>query len=127
MYYKNITVLQDYITDIDYKKQKIFSSYNEIDFDYLIIACGSKHTYFGNDQWEEYAPGLKTIEGLTEIRRRVLNAFELAEICPDIKQKRRQLSFVIVGGGPTGVELAGAISEMSRYTLAKDFKILISL
>lgn len=120
--YKNITVLQDYITEIDLENRQVKSTYLAHDYDYLILACGSKHTYFGQNQWEENAPGLKTLEGATEIRRRVLNAFELAEICPDIKERKRQLSFVIVGGGPTGVELAGAIGEMSRYTLAKDFK-----
>jgi NADH dehydrogenase len=91
-------------------------------FDYLILACGATHSYFGHDNWEEFAPGLKTLEQATEIRRRVLTAFENAERAIDPEERRKYLTFVIVGGGPTGVELAGAIGEMSRFTLAKDFR-----
>src|SRR6185436_10952775 len=98
------------------------SDAGDLQFDYLILCCGASHSYFGHDEWEEFAPGLKTLEQATEIRRRVLTAFENAERATDPEERRKYLTFVIVGGGPTGVELAGAIGEMSRYTLAKDFR-----
>jgi NADH dehydrogenase len=91
-------------------------------YDYLLLACGAQHAYFGHEEWEPYAPGLKSLPQATEIRRRVLEAFEAAEREQDTEARRRYLTFVVVGGGPTGVELAGAIGEMSRYTLAKDFR-----
>jgi NADH dehydrogenase len=91
-------------------------------YDYLVLACGAKHAYFGNEQWEAHAPGLKTLEQATEIRRRVLSAFEEAEKDAGPELKRALLTFAIVGGGATGVELAGAIGEMSRFTLARDFR-----
>jgi NADH dehydrogenase len=87
-----------------------------------VLACGAHHDYFGHDEWEEFAPGLKSLAQATEIRRRVLTAFEEAEKEPDPERQRALLTFVIVGGGPTGVELAGAIGEMSRFTLARDFR-----
>ena len=93
-----------------------------LNYDFLIVAAGATHSYFGNDQWEENAPGLKTIEDATEIRRRVLAAFEAAEVEPDSKRRDELLTFVVVGGGPTGVELSGAISELSRHTLLHDFR-----
>ncbi len=120
--YKNIKVLQAEVIDTELENKKVTTNIGEFKYDYLILACGTRHTYFGNDNWEEYAPGLKTLQQATEIRRRVLTAFELAETENDPEQKRMLLTFVIVGGGPTGVELAGAIGEMSRYTLAKDFR-----
>jgi NADH dehydrogenase len=86
------------------------------------LCCGATDSYFGHDGWTEYAPGLKSLEQATEIRRRVLTAFENAERISDSEEQKKYLTFVIVGGGPTGVELAGAIGEMSRYTLAKDFR-----
>jgi NADH dehydrogenase len=91
-------------------------------YDYLVLACGSSHAYFGRDEWEEHAPGLKTLAQATEIRRRVLLAYELAEIEREPARQRALLTFVVVGGGPTGVELAGALGEMSRFTLARDFR-----
>jgi NADH dehydrogenase len=91
-------------------------------YDYLILACGAGHAYFGRDEWEEFAPGLKTLEQALEIRRRVLSAYERAEIESDAARQRALLTFVVVGGGPTGVELAGALGEMSRFTLARDFR-----
>jgi NADH:ubiquinone reductase (H+-translocating) len=93
-----------------------------LSYDYLILACGATHSYFGHEEWEESAPGLKTIEQATEIRRRILLSFENAEKESDLTKKRMLQTFVIVGGGPTGVELAGAIGEMSRFTLKKDFR-----
>ena len=119
---KNLRVLQEAVTSIDFESQKVVTSNESIPFDFLLLACGATHSYFGNDHWEPYAPGLKTLEQATEIRRRVLTAFEAAETTHDPAERKRLLTFVVVGGGPTGVELAGAIGEMSRFTLAKDFR-----
>ena len=120
--YSNIRVLLGTVESLDLEKKIVEADIGEFSFDYLILCCGATHSYFGHDEWEEYAPGLKTLEQATEIRRRVLLAFENAESAADPEERRRYLTFVIVGGGPTGVELAGAIGEMSRYTLAKDFR-----
>ena len=120
--YRNVTVLQSVVSKIDREKHIVYSDAGEISFDYLVVATGVKHSYFGKPEWEEYAPGLKTLAQATEIRRRVLVAFEEAEKAKDRERQKQLLTFVIVGGGPTGVELAGAIGEMSRYTLAKDFR-----
>jgi len=92
-----------------------------IPYDRLIIATGARHSYFGHDEWAEYAPGLKTIEDATFIRRKILLAFERAEVEPDLLERKRLLTFVVVGGGPTGVEMAGAISDLARNILARDF------
>jgi NADH dehydrogenase len=94
----------------------------ELGFDFLILACGAQHSYFGHPQWEEFAPGLKTVEQAIEIRRRILSAFEVAENEIDEDRQRALLNFVVVGGGPTGVELAGAIADISRTVLVKDFR-----
>ncbi|MEY2489755.1 MAG: hypothetical protein QOC70_1697 [Verrucomicrobiota bacterium] len=94
----------------------------EIAYDYLILATGSRHSYFGHDEWERFAPGLKSLEDAVEIRRRLLLAFEYAEKITDEAAKAAAMTFVVIGGGPTGVEMAGAIAEISRYTLAKDFR-----
>src|SRR5262249_34998841 len=93
-----------------------------IPFDYLVIATGAEHAYFGHDDWASYAPGLKTIDDATYLRRRILLAFERAEAEPDDTERRRLLNFVVVGGGPTGVEMAGAIAELSKRALASDFR-----
>jgi NADH dehydrogenase len=93
-----------------------------VEYDYLIVATGATHSYFGRDEWEPWAPGLKTVEDALEVRRRVLSAFEAAEREPDRQRVRELLTFVVVGGGPTGVELAGALSEIGRLTVAKDFR-----
>ncbi|MCH7868334.1 MAG: NAD(P)/FAD-dependent oxidoreductase [Myxococcales bacterium] len=119
---RNIRVLRERVLDVDLSKRVVVSDAGDHPYDYLILACGSKHAYFGNEAWEEYAPGLKTLEQATEIRRRVLSAFEEAEKETKPEVKRSLLTFVIVGGGPTGVELAGAIGEMSHFTLTRDFR-----
>ena len=119
---RNITVLQDEVTGIDLAGHRVLARECVLAYDYLLLACGARHFYFGHEEWEEFAPGLKTIEQATEIRRRVLTAFEAAERTIDPADRRKHLTFVIVGGGPTGVELAGAIGEMSRFTLARDFR-----
>jgi NADH dehydrogenase len=120
--FSNVEVLEGEVTDVLLDKKQAVTDFGTFDYDYLILACGALHSYFGHDQWEEYAPGLKTIEQATEIRRRILQSFERAERTHDLQQRRSLLTFVVVGGGPTGVELAGAIGEMSRFTLSHDFK-----
>lgn len=119
---QNTKVLLGNVTSIDLANQAVKTDIGDLTYDYLLLACGAKHSYFGRDDWEPFAPGLKTIEQATEIRRRILTAYEIAERTDDSAQRKKQLTFVVVGGGPTGVELAGAIGEMSRYTLARDFR-----
>lgn len=120
--FKNITVHLANVEDIDLKNKKIVSDIGDIPYDYLVLACGAKHSYFGSERWEEVAPGLKTLEQATEIRRRILMAFEKAETEADVERRNCLLTFIIVGGGPTGVELAGAIAELSHHTLTNDFR-----
>jgi NADH:ubiquinone reductase (H+-translocating) len=119
---RNIRVLKADAQKVDVAGRKLITDCGEFPYDYLLLACGSKHAYFGHEEWERSAPGLKTLSQATEIRRRVLEAFEAAERDLSVEARRRHLTFVVVGGGPTGVELAGAIGEMSRYTLARDFR-----
>jgi NADH dehydrogenase len=121
--YKNIDVLMDEATGIDTASCRVqLKSGTRFEYDYLILATGSTHSYFGKDEWATVAPGLKTIEDATEIRRRVLLAFELAERAMLETGKHPALNFVIVGGGPTGVELAGAISDIARIYMTRDFR-----
>jgi len=120
--YSNISVIQGEVTEALPKMKMVVTDIGEYKYDYLILACGVRHSYFGQETWEEYAPGLKTIEQATEIRHRILTGFESAEREKDVSQQKKHLTFIIVGGGPTGVELAGAIGEMSRFTLTKDFR-----
>ncbi|MEZ6144637.1 MAG: NAD(P)/FAD-dependent oxidoreductase [Planctomycetaceae bacterium] len=119
---RNVRVLQGAVTGVELNQSLVQTDFGDVPYDYLLLACGAGHSYFGHAEWEEHAPGLKTIEQATEIRRRVLTAFEQAERNPNPSEQKRLLTFVVIGGGPTGVELAGAIGEMSRYTLAKDFR-----
>lgn len=122
---KNIEVILGEATGFDKENKKvILSDGSEIDFDYLIVAGGARHSYFGHDEWEKLAPGLKTLEDAVAIRRNVLVAFEHAEREAYLTGNRRRLTFVIIGGGPTGVELAGAIADIARQALAKDFKMI---
>jgi NADH:quinone reductase (non-electrogenic) len=119
---KNITVFMDKIAAIDKSAREVVTSERRIRFDYLIVATGARHAYFGHDEWEEFAPGLKKIDEATEIRRRILLAFEKAEATVDEIERRRLLTFVVVGGGPTGVEMAGAIAELAHRTIVRDFR-----
>jgi NADH dehydrogenase len=120
--YKNISVYLGNVSGVDLANKKIKTTNHEISYDYLLLACGAKHSYFAHPEWEENAPGLKTLEQATEIRRRILTAFEMAETETNLELQKQHLTFLIVGGGPTGVELAGAIAEISRQTLMKDFR-----
>ncbi len=119
---ENIDSVLARVDGIDLKNHQIRAGDLRWNYDFLVMACGARHSYFGNPSWEEHAPGLKTLEQATEIRRRVLLAFELAEREADPLLSRRWMTFIVVGGGPTGVELAGAIAEIARYTLEKDFR-----
>ena len=118
----NVKVVQDKIISVNPKTKKVTGANGEYPYDYLILAAGATHNYFGNEHWETRAPGLKTLSQATEIRRRIMTAFEKAEVELDPEERKKLLTFVVVGGGPTGVELAGAIGEMTRYTLARDFR-----
>ena len=120
--HKNTEVLLAEVTDIDPANRRVVLRDGEVSYDTLILAAGARHYYFGHDEWEPLAPGLKTVEDATEIRRRILLAFERAEREPDLDQRRAWLTFVVVGGGPTGVELAGALGEIARDTLRQDFR-----
>ncbi len=120
--YQNVHCRLANATHVDAGAKMLVTDSGSIPYDRLVLACGATHSYFGNDEWEEHAPGLKTIEQATEIRRRVLTAFEQAELATDAETRKELLTFVVVGGGPTGVELAGALGEISRYTLSKDFR-----
>lgn len=120
---KNVEVLLGEVIDFDNANKTVkLEDGSTVTYDYLIVAAGARHSYFGHDDWETSAPGLKTLEDAVEIRRRVLLAFELAEREAYLKGEHRELNFVVVGGGPTGVELAGAIADIARQALAKDFK-----
>ena len=119
---RNCEVLLAEVVGFDVKRRGVLLADGEVPYDTLILAAGASHSYFGRDDWEEFAPGLKTLEQATEIRRRILTAFELAERETDPEQRRALLTFTVIGGGPTGVELAGAISEIARHTLAYDFR-----
>lgn len=119
---KNVTVVLDEVKDIRIDTREIITGDLTFHYDYLIVAAGARHSYFGNDDWEVFAPGLKSLEDAVELRRRILVAFEVAEKCPTAVEKKAAMTFVVVGGGPTGVEMAGAISELARFTLRKDFR-----
>lgn len=119
---RNVHVVQGEVEAVVPDSRQVLSTAGSYDYDYLVLATGAQHAYFGHDEWEDFAPGLKTLEQATEIRRRVLSALERAECERDVARRRALLTFVVVGGGPTGVELAGAIGEMTRFTLAKDFR-----
>ena len=119
---QNATVMMDEVQDIDPEAKQIILRDERLDYDTLVIATGVSHHYFGNDDWAHSAPGLKTVEDALEIRRRIFLAFEAAERESDPEKRRAWLNFVIVGGGPTGVELAGALAELAYHSLRKDFR-----
>jgi NADH dehydrogenase len=119
---ENARVVMADVTGIDAVKRRVHAGTLELPYDYLVLATGATHSYFGHDEWAEAAPGLKSVDDALDIRRRILLAFERAEITVDKAEQRRLLTFVIVGGGPTGVEMAGAIAEVARYTLRSDFR-----
>lgn len=119
----NASVLLDEVVGIDMVQRRVQLMHGApLAYDYLILAPGARTHYFGRDEWSKYAPGLKSIDDAVEIRRRVLLAFEAAEREPDLAKRSHYLNFIVIGGGPTGVELAGAIAELARYVLSRDFK-----
>ena len=118
----NVTVLLDRVSDVDMTRHEAVTAKRRLPYDYLVIATGARHHYFGQDDWARFAPDLKSVDDATSIRRRILLAFERAEMLEDPAERERFLTFVIVGGGPTGVELAGTMAELARYTLAADFR-----
>lgn len=123
--YENVQVVLGEVVGIDAENKKVkLSDDSEMPFDYLIVAAGARHSYFGHDEWEDDAPGLKTVEDALEIRRRVLLAFELAEREAYLTGVKKHLSFVVIGGGATGVEVAGAIAGIARMALAGDFNLI---
>jgi NADH dehydrogenase len=119
---RNVTVLLGTVTEIDVDARRVVLEDGVLDYDYLIVAAGAQTSYFGHDDWEAHAPGLKSVEDAFEVRRRILLAYEAAERAEDEEVRRQCLTFVIVGGGPTGVELAGAIAEIANETLARNFR-----
>ncbi|MGH8108948.1 MAG: NAD(P)/FAD-dependent oxidoreductase [Arenimonas sp.] len=119
---KNATVLLGEVNAIESVAKKIRLEQNEIEYDYLIVATGASHAYFGHDEWAKHAPGLKTLEDAFAIRARILSAFEAAEREDDVWRRAEWLNFVVVGGGPTGVELAGTLAEIARHTLPQEFR-----
>ncbi|WP_319496149.1 NAD(P)/FAD-dependent oxidoreductase [uncultured Cohaesibacter sp.] len=119
---KNVTVTLSKVQDIDTERRSVICDNCEVSYDHLVIASGSNHSYFGKDQWSENAPGLKQIVDATDVRRKILVAFERAELAKTPEEMARELTFVVVGAGPTGVELAGAIAELAHVTMCEDFR-----
>lgn len=119
---KNTQVLLGAVESVDLSAKRVAWSGGTLDYDYLVLAAGARHAYFGNDHWSDLAPGLKTLDDALEIRRRVLLAFESAEMEADDDARRAALTFVVVGGGPTGVELAGALREIAAESIPRDFR-----
>src|SRR5262245_26178807 len=119
---KNVEVFLEEVIDIDVKSRKVICRDHEFPYDTLVVATGAQHQYFGHDEWAPFAPGLKTLEDATNIRHRILSAFEAAELEDDVELRREWMTFVIVGGGPAGVELAGAIGELAQHVLKRDFR-----
>ncbi len=119
---QNVNVVLAEVSGIDAARREVLAEGRRITFDRLIVATGAQHAYFGHDEWATSAPGLKTIDDATYLRRRILLAFEKAEAETDPAELARLLNFVVVGGGPTGVEMAGAIAELAKRALARDFR-----
>jgi NADH dehydrogenase len=122
---KNVRVLLAEVTGLMPAQKKVATTVGDMQYDYLILATGASHSYFGHEEWARVAPGLKSLEDALEIRRRVLFAFERAECCADsAEEKKAWLTFVVIGGGPTGVELAGTLAEVAHYAIAGDFRTI---
>lgn len=121
---ENVTVVLDEVKEIKPDTREVVTSDITFSYDYLIVAAGARHHYFGHDEWEQFAPGLKSLADATELRRRVLLAFEVAEKARTDDERIPAMTFVVVGAGPTGVEMAGAISELARFTLRRDFRVI---
>src|SRR6266481_3821378 len=119
---KNVDVMLAEVESVNVEGKKVRTQDQIFEYDYLILATGARHSYFAHNEWEKLAPGLKSLEDAVELRRRILLAFEFAEKTTDEAARKAAMNFVIIGGGPTGVEMAGAIAEISRHTLAKDFR-----
>src|SRR5690606_24403831 len=119
---KNVRVLLGDVIDIDVQNKRVILRDGKVGYDQLIVAAGAGSSYFGKDQWEKFAPSLKSIEDATEIRRRMLYAFEAAERAADSEAARAWLTFAVIGGGPTGVELAGAVAEVACDAIKQDFR-----
>jgi NADH:quinone reductase (non-electrogenic) len=118
----NTTVLMAEARGVDLDGRRLFLADGDLPYDFLVMATGAAHSYFGHDEWERHAPGLKTLDDAFELRRRVLLAFEQAEREGDAERRRQWLTFVVIGGGPTGVEMAGALAEIARHTLNREFR-----
>lgn len=118
---KNVEVLLAWAKSVDFAQRRLILDEGSVEYDYLVVATGARHSYFGRDEWKPFAPGLKTIGEAIDIRRRVLSAFEQAEREPDEQKRAAWLTFVVVGAGPTGVELSGALCEVAQHSLARDF------
>lgn len=119
---KNIKVLLDEVISVNKENNTIKLTGSELKFDYLILSPGARHSYFGNDIWENFAPGLKTLSDALKIRELILNSLEAAEKESDVNRRKKHLNFIVIGGGPTGVELAGAIAEIAKKTMIRDYK-----
>ncbi|GEO16366.1 hypothetical protein MAE02_40620 [Microvirga aerophila] len=119
---RNTSVMLAKVTGIDTSAREVVTGDRRIPFDYLVLATGARHAYFGHDDWEAFAKGIKTIDDATTLRRKILLAFERAEFETDPEERSRLLTFAVVGGGATGVEMAGAIAELARKALAADFR-----
>ena len=119
---QNATVLMETVTGIDAAGRVVLVGEQRVPYDFLIVATGARHSYFGHDDWEKFAPGIKTLSDALAIRQQILCAFEAAEVCDDPNERRRLLNFVLIGAGPTGVELAGSIAELAKASLVHDFR-----
>lgn len=123
--YSNTEILLDEVIGVQLEQRRVLCSRSgALEYDFLVLAPGTRHWYFGNDDWERCAPGLKSLADALEIRRRLLHAYEQAAIAPDLETARAWTTFVVVGGGPTGVEIAGALAEIGKHTMTKDFPML---